>query len=216
MLDHKTLSALRKEYTHDYLDELHTHENAMEQFHLWFQQALTMELPEPNAMSLGTSNNGQPSVRIVLMKSFDQEGFVFFTNYESRKGQDLAANPKAALTFFWHGLERQVRIEGLIEKVSEAESDEYYHSRDRGSRIGAWASPQSQPIPHREALEARLHEVQQRYDGQDDFPRPPHWGGYRLRPENIEFWQGRPSRLHDRLIYHRQADGSWRRERLAP
>ena len=152
----------------------------------------------------------------VVVRGCDERGFAFFTNYQSRKGAELAANPRAALVFFWEPFDRQVRIEGRVEKVSAAESDAYFHSRPRGSRLGAWASPQSQVLPGRDALDAWVNEMEAKYAGQDVFPRPPHWGGYRVVPELIEFWQGQPSRLHDRLRYQRQADGSWKIDRLSP
>lgn len=184
-----------------------------EQFTQWFSQALEAAVPEPNAMTLATVGaDRSPSARIVLLKGFDERGFVFFTNYESRKGLELAGHPRAALLFFWQPLERQVRIEGRIEKTSPEESDEYYRSRPLGSRIGAWVSPQSQPIS-RETLEARNAELTEKLG--DDPQRPPHWGGYRVVPHRVEFWQGRPSRLHDRLAYSLQGD-QWVLQRLAP
>ena len=166
-------------------------------------------------MTLATTDSeGQPSARIVLLKSFDDRGFVFYTNYNSRKGRDLADNPRACLLFYWSPLWRQVRVEGTIEKVSEAESDEYFHSRPLGSKIGAWASDQSQPVSGRAQLEKRFEEFGWKFA--DNVPRPPHWGGYRVRPSEIEFWQGRENRLHDRLRYKLQKDGTWLIERLAP
>jgi len=186
----------------------------VEQFTRWFSEALEAGVPEPNAMTLATlSADLHPSARIVLLKGFDEHGFVFYTNYESRKGHDLAAHPRASLLFFWQILERQVRIEGRIEKTTPEESDEYFHSRPLGSRIGAWVSPQSQPIA-REALEARNAELTEKLG--EDPQRPPHWGGYRLVPHYVEFWQGRPSRLHDRLAYRLQDDLGWALQRLAP
>jgi len=184
------------------------------QFEQWFQQALHSEVREPTAMTLATADAaGRPSARIVLLKGFDAQGFVFYTNYQSRKGQELAVNPHAGLLFFWPELERQVRIEGGVEPVAAAESDAYYASRPLGSRIGAWASPQSQPISH-DALAQRVQDLAGELG--DEPPRPPHWGGYRLRAEHIEFWQGRPSRLHDRLVYALNAEGGWDLARLAP
>ena len=166
-------------------------------------------------MTLATADkHGRPSARIVLMKSCDAQGFVFYTNYDSRKGQELAENPHACLLFYWSQLWRQVRIEGAIEKVSEAESEEYFHSRPLGSKLGAWASDQSQPVESREQLEKQFEEFNRKFAG--NVPRPPHWGGYRLRPDVIEFWQGRENRLHDRLRYNLRADGTWTVERLAP
>lgn len=184
-----------------------------EQFTRWFAEALEAGVPEPNAMTLATVGPDQhPSARIVLLKGFDERGFVFYTNYESRKGQELAGNPRAGLLFFWQALERQVRIEGRIEQTSAQESDEYYRSRPLGSRIGAWVSPQSQPIS-RDTLEARNTELTESLG--EDPARPPHWGGYRVIPHHVEFWQGRPSRLHDRLVYQLQ-DNAWTLQRLAP
>ena len=184
-----------------------------EQFTRWFAEALEAGVPEPNAMTLATVGpNQHPSARIVLLKGFDERGFVFYTNYESRKGQELAATPQASLLFFWQALERQVRIEGRIEQTSAQESDEYYCSRPLGSRIGAWVSPQSQPIS-RDTLEARNTELTESLG--EDPARPPHWGGYRVIPHHVEFWQGRPSRLHDRLVYQLQ-DNTWTLQRLAP
>ncbi|HET8596669.1 MAG TPA: pyridoxamine 5'-phosphate oxidase [Castellaniella sp.] len=184
------------------------------QFDQWFQQALHSEVREPTAMTLATADAaGHPSARIVLLKGFDAQGFVFYTNYQSRKGLDLATNPHASLLFFWPELERQVRIEGGVTQVPPAESDAYYASRPLGSRIGAWASPQSQPIDH-EALAARARDLARELG--EHPPRPPHWGGYRLQAERIEFWQGRPSRLHDRLVYTPDGAGGWTLDRLAP
>jgi pyridoxamine 5'-phosphate oxidase len=186
----------------------------LSQFQAWFDQALAAQVPEPNAMTLATTGpGGRPSARVVLLKGLDS-GFVFFTNYASRKGGELEALPYAALVFYWHLQHRQVRVEGRVERVSEAESDAYYASRPQGSRLGAWASEQSRAIASRAALEQRFLELEQAYAGAD-IPRPPHWGGYRVVPDVVEFWQGRPSRLHDRLCY-RLADQGWLIERLAP
>jgi pyridoxamine 5'-phosphate oxidase len=187
----------------------------MRQFGNWFDQALNATLPEPTAITLATATpDGKPSARIVLLKVIDASGFVFFTNYLSRKGRELAGNPAAALVCFWAELERQVRIEGVVEKVTAAESDEYHASRPRGSQLGAWCSEQSETVAGRGPLEARLRELEDRFRD-SAVPRPPHWGGYRLRPDSIEFWQGRPNRLHDRIRY-RLAGGSWTVERLSP
>jgi pyridoxamine 5'-phosphate oxidase len=206
---------LRKDYAMGALDEAQAHPDPTEQFRQWLDEALSANLTEPYAMALGTVNDeGQPSVRIVLLRGFDASGFMFFTNYESRKGQDLLHHPKAALTFFWQELERQVRIEGTVTRANAAESDAYFLSRPRESRIGAWASPQSQVLPDRHALDALLGQRVAEFEG-TEVQRPDHWGGYRLAPHTIEFWQGRPSRLHDRIRY-RLVDGIWLRERLAP
>jgi pyridoxamine 5'-phosphate oxidase len=211
-----TLADLRKNYSRGALDFADVNPDPVRQFQTWFAQALDAKLPEPNAMTLATvDGQGRPSARIVLIKGVDERGFVFFTNYESRKGRELAVNPAASLLFHWIELERQVRIEGRVEKTSDEESDAYYASRPLGSRIGAWASDQSEPLESREALEAREREMIAKYGDQP--PRPPHWGGYRLVPDTIEFWQGRPSRLHDRIVYTRDdAGGAWRIARLAP
>ncbi len=208
------LAALRKSYERDELDETASAADPLDQFRTWLNQALTAELPEPNAMTLATVGaDGRPSTRVVLIKGCDERGIVWYTNYESRKGRELAQHPWAALQFHWVELERVVRIEGRVEKVSDAESDAYYASRPLDSRLGAWASPQSQVIPSRAVLVTAAAQAAARYLMHP--PRPPHWGGYRLQPERWEFWQGRKSRLHDRLQY-RQDAGRWVRERLAP
>ncbi|MGA7778187.1 MAG: pyridoxamine 5'-phosphate oxidase [Paraburkholderia sp.] len=211
-----SLADLRKNYSLGSLDTADVDRNPFRQFDAWFAQAVDAQLPEPNTMTLATvDSRGRPSARIVLIKVVDERGFVFFTNYESRKGRELADNPFASLLFYWIELERQVRIEGTVVKTSAAESDQYFQSRPLGSRIGAWASEQSQVIESRSILEAREKEISAQYG--DHPPRPPHWGGYRLVPDAIEFWQGRPSRLHDRLLYTRSADSSdWQIARLSP
>jgi pyridoxamine 5'-phosphate oxidase len=208
------IAALRKSYERDALDEAASDPDPLQQFARWFEQALAAQLPEPNAMTLATVGaDARPSTRIVLIKGYDARGLVWYTNYQSRKGRELAANRFAALQFHWVELERVVRIEGGVEPVSDAESDAYYASRPLDSRIGAWASPQSEVIASRAELVANAARYGARFLLQP--PRPPHWGGYRLVPDRWEFWQGRPSRLHDRLRYRLEA-GSWIRERLAP
>ena len=210
-----TLADLRKDYARGSLDETSVDADPIRQFEAWFKQALDARLPEPNTMTLATVDaRGYPSARIVLIKGVDERGFVFFTNYESRKGLDLAANPHASLLFYWIELERQVRVEGTVVKTAADESDAYFNSRPLGSRIGAWASDQSRPIESRALLEAREKSFSERFG--DNPPRPPHWGGYRLVPDTIEFWQGRPSRLHDRILYTRVSGGDWRISRLSP
>jgi pyridoxamine 5'-phosphate oxidase len=214
------LANLRKEYAQASFDLPDASACPREQFERWFQEALRAEVLEPNAMTLCTVDpDGRPSGRIVLIKGIDAEGITFFTNYQSRKGRALAAHPHACVVFFWPELERQVRIDGAVEKVSEAESEEYFRSRPLASRLGAWASPQSDVIPNREWLELRQKSLEEAFPSESslDPPKPAHWGGYRLRPQTFEFWQGRPSRLHDRLVYQKQgADDSWAIERLAP
>jgi pyridoxamine 5'-phosphate oxidase len=209
------LARMRAEYAREGLDETAAGDDPLALFGRWLGEAVDAGLHEPNAMALATATtDGRPSVRIVLLKGLDDRGLTFFTGYESRKGAELAANPRAAATMLWHPLQRQVRVEGAVTRVDEAESDAYFVSRPRGSQIGAVASPQSRVIAGRDVLEQRVVEVEQVFDGHDVL-RPPIWGGYRVAIETVEFWQGRESRLHDRLRYVRLPDG-WRRERLAP
>ena len=212
-MDH--LARLRKEYTTAGLTESGADTDPIAQFRRWFDAALVADLHEPNAMTLATATpEGRPSARIVLLKGFDERGFVFYTSYEGRKGRELETNPNCALVFYWGELERQVRVEGRVSRIPEEESDEYFGSRPRGSQLGAWASEQSRPVEGRDALEERLRNLEAEYEGRE-LPRPPFWGGYRVEPEVIEFWQGRENRLHDRLVY-RRSGGSWMRERLQP
>ena len=210
-----SISDIRREYAHARLDESNVSADPVAEFDRWFSQALDAQVLEPNAMSLATSTpKGIPSVRMVLLKGYDGRGFVFFTDYRSRKGSELDSNPHAALAFYWGELERQVRITGSVERTSQEESEQYYRSRPLGSRLGAWVSHQSRVIPSRALLETGLEEVKERFST-DDVPLPPHWGGYRLRHMEVEFWQGREDRLHDRIRYLREGEG-WRVERLSP
>jgi pyridoxamine 5'-phosphate oxidase len=207
----------RKEYEHGSLDEATVAHDPLVQFAAWYDAAVAAGVPEPEAMTLSTATpDGRPSARVVLLRGFDARGFCFFTNYTSRKGRELDGNPFAALTFHWAALERQVRIEGQVERTSAAESDAYFTSRPSTSRIGAWSSPQSDVVAGREALEALFARFRAQHPDDAAIPRPEHWGGYRLVPDRIEFWQGRPSRLHDRLRFRRAAGGAWTLERLAP
>jgi pyridoxamine 5'-phosphate oxidase len=199
------------------LDETTVNPDPIVQFTRWFDDATRAGIAEPNAMALATADaSGAPSVRTVLLKSFDQRGFVFYTNYQSRKGRDLAANPRASLCLYWQPLERQVRIDGTVERVSRAESEAYFHTRPIGSQIGATISPQSEPIASRDELDRRFSELAEQCRETAKIPLPPFWGGYRVIPTTIEFWQGRASRLHDRLLYTRDAAGRWTIQRLAP
>ena len=206
---------LRKEYTRAGLSRSDVDPDPMVQFHEWFEETLAADLHEPNAMILATATqDGRPSARTVLLKGYDRRGFVFYTNYEGRKAHELEANPACALLFYWGELERQVRIEGHANRLPDEESDAYFASRPRGSRLGAWASQQSRPVEHRSVLEERIRALEAEYESRE-VPRPPFWGGYRVYPEVVEFWQGRQNRLHDRLVYHRTR-GGWKMERLQP
>lgn len=210
------LAALREEYTRDGLSRKNLDADPFRQFELWFQQALNSEAATPNAMSLATvSPDGQPSQRTVLLKYFDAQGLVFFTNYESRKAREIVGNPKVSLLFYWPELERQVHITGSAERISAGESLKYFMSRPRGSQIGAWVSNQSSVIGSRQLLMAKFEELKSKFQN-NEVPLPSFWGGYRVAPNSFEFWQGRPNRLHDRFLYSRQAGGGWGLERLAP
>ncbi|HKI01041.1 MAG TPA: pyridoxamine 5'-phosphate oxidase [Thermoanaerobaculia bacterium] len=207
---------IRREYARAGLSEEDLAADPVEQFRLWLEQVQAVEPLELTAMTLATADpEGRPSARVVLLKGFDERGFVFFTNYESHKARELTANPRAALVFYWAVLDRQVRIEGTVERTSREESEAYFDSRPRGSRLGAWASPQSRPVSGRQEIERLLEDAAGRFaDG--DIPLPDFWGGFRVRHETVELWQGRPNRLHDRLRYVREPEGGWRIERLAP
>lgn len=212
----KQIADIRKDYRLQTLDEGDVSNNPTAQFGKWWDEAIASNITEVNAMTLATvSPAGKPEARIVLLKGFDENGFVFFTNYESAKGKELAANPYAALVFFWKELERQVRVDGTVEKVADKESDTYFNSRPVGSRIGAWASPQSQVIKNRAEIEEELKVNEEKFNA-GEVPRPAYWGGYRVVPTSIEFWQGRSSRLHDRLRYRQTKANNWILERLAP
>ncbi len=212
-----SLEHLREEYRRGALDEVNCDPNPMGQFRRWMEEARAAQLKEPNAMTLATATpDGRPSGRIVLLKELLADGFVFYTNYTSRKGHEIGANPHVALTFYWAELERQVRVEGRISKVSREKSEAYFRGRPKGSRLGALVSHQSEILPSRKPLEAKLEELQSKYADTDDVPAPGWWGGYCVRPEAVEFWQGRENRLHDRLLYRRTNENNWAVERLSP
>ncbi|NRA48154.1 MAG: pyridoxamine 5'-phosphate oxidase [Phaeodactylibacter sp.] len=216
MFTNQKIEQLRKDYAASTLEIEKINRNPVSQFEQWFEEALSAEVPEPNAMVLSTATpEGVPSARVVLLKGIMEGGFVFYTNYLSRKGQELKTNPHASLTFLWHELQRQVRIEGVAELLSDEASTAYFQSRPKGSQIGAWASPQSEVIDSRDILEDNVERLQLKYGEEEVLPRPGHWGGYKINPSRIEFWQGRSSRLHDRLVFERQGD-EWALSRLAP
>jgi pyridoxamine 5'-phosphate oxidase len=212
-----SLEDLREDYRLASLDERNCETNPIQQFQNWFRDAKSAHLKEPNAMTLATATkDGKPSGRIVLLKEFSEIGFVFYTNYDSRKGRELEANPNCALTFLWAELERQVRVEGTVSRIAPEKSEAYFRGRPRGSRLGAWVSSQSEVLPNREVLEKRLAELEEKYAGSDDIPPPDYWGGYCVQPDTIEFWQGRSNRLHDRILYRKTSQTEWQIDRLSP
>lgn len=210
------LASLRNEYSKAALDAKSVSQDPISQFTKWFEEAITAKVPEPNAMNLATVNkNGGPASRIVLLKGIENHKFVFYTNYQSRKGKELDQNPACSLTFFWPELERQVRVEGVASRIDEKRSEKYFQSRPRGSQVGAWASPQSSVISDRALLEERAKQIEAKFEGEELLPKPNQWGGYEIDPLMIEFWQGRPSRLHDRILYTKDESG-WKINLLAP
>ncbi|QJD98485.1 pyridoxamine 5'-phosphate oxidase [Mucilaginibacter robiniae] len=215
-MNQQDIQNLRQDYQAASLLEKDTDNNPIKQFENWFTEALQAQIHEPNAMTLATAtHDGRPSARILLLKGFDERGFIFYTNYLSRKGKEITKNPHAAMTFFWGPLERQIRIEGTLEKLSKEESEKYFHSRPKGSQIGALASPQSQEIADRSIVENKWKQLETEYTDKE-IPKPSYWGGYILRPQLIEFWQGRSSRLHDRILYKKSDKSNWKKVRLAP
>ncbi len=211
------IADIRRDYKLKSLEETAMAENPFDQFTIWWEEAIGSNIDEVNAMTLATVNSeGKPSARTVLLKGYTGEGFIFFTNYNSAKGQDILVNPNVALLFFWKELERQIRIEGMVEKISPAESDAYFNSRPVGSRLGAWASPQSEIIPSRQFLEDSFEQITAQYPDAAKLERPLNWGGYIVKPSRLEFWQGRSSRLHDRIVYTQHKSSGWKRDRLAP
>jgi pyridoxamine 5'-phosphate oxidase len=213
---HESLENMRKQYDKDSLDKKSVAKDPVIQFEKWMSEAMYAKLPEPNAMTLATADiNGKPTARIVLLKGIENGVFIFYTNFESKKGQDLLYNPYAALVFFWHPLEKQIRIEGRVEKISAENSEKYFHSRPRASQLSAAVSPQSTPIPNRDFLEEKIKSLEKKV-GQSEIPLPENWGGYRIIPNRFEFWQGRADRLHDRIVYVQIENKEWKIERLAP
>jgi len=211
-----SIAGLRRDYALNSLHEAEVAKDPFDQFTQWWEQATRAAIDEVNAMTLSTLNGNVPESRIVLLKGYDKNGFVFFTNYQSAKGQQLNTSPACSLLFFWKELERQIRIIGTAHPIDAAASDTYFHSRPIGSQLGAWASPQSQVVTNKEWLEEQYEQLEKKYQGQSKIPRPPHWGGYCVNPSRIEFWQGRPSRMHDRISYAKEETGNWKIERLAP